>query len=661
MKIKTLYLVLGCASACVGVQAQAASGTAQLSRDAYYVSEDAGSVSISVERLGGTDGVLSVDYVLRAATATANVDFTEVTGTLNFVDGDAVAKTVAIPVQGDLLDESDETFRVVLSTVDATMLGFPSQAWVTIVDHEDGEPGAIRFENPDSLATEGDASVPVRLIRTGGSAGSIAVSVVRVGGSALVNEDFLQSVSTVTFGDREVVKTMTLTLIIDGDSEGLEDALFELQSTTTARHAPTQHVLYINDLDDGSSPTFSFSQAERSVSEDFGHVAMDVERRGGVSINASVPYSVAGGSAVSGADFEVVGTQRMFAGGQSSDGITVRLLGDSTSEGLETLLLALGSPSVGSLGDTAQATINIIDHESGGTGQLSFESALLSHPEDGGFALIRVQRRSGSFGSVSANYSVIAGTASAANDFTVVSGTLVFGDAEVEKVFSVPVFNDDLVEGDETIALSLTGSAIGPVSSATLILADDERPGTLRFSQTELSVPEHVGFVTVTVERIDGADGEVSARIRTSDVTATAAQDYVQLDQLLTFLPGETTRSVQLEILDDFIPEGVESFTIALSEENGGVQIGSPDSISVSIAGGEPGVLTFAETAVSVREDAGEVMLELLRTGGTDGKFRSRSFASQAPPSTERHNGHLKHRHLHRGRNTRCLRGLGDI
>ncbi len=64
---------------------------------------------------------LSVDYATADVTATAPADYLAASGTLTFAPGET-SKQVTVLVNGDLLDEANETFRVNLSNpVNATI------------------------------------------------------------------------------------------------------------------------------------------------------------------------------------------------------------------------------------------------------------------------------------------------------------------------------------------------------------------------------------------------------------------------------------------------------------------------------------------------------------------------------------------------------------
>ncbi|MBX7102577.1 MAG: choice-of-anchor M domain-containing protein [Gemmataceae bacterium] len=120
----------------------------------YTANEAAGNASISVVRTGGSDGAVSVDYATTiAGTATPDVDFTAVTGTLTFNDLETT-KTFTIPLLNDGNAESAETVGLLLSnfrpwdkpgggTEDPPIEGISSTATLTIQDDDSTPPVTV--------------------------------------------------------------------------------------------------------------------------------------------------------------------------------------------------------------------------------------------------------------------------------------------------------------------------------------------------------------------------------------------------------------------------------------------------------------------------------------------------------------------------------------
>ncbi|HKH16824.1 MAG TPA: Calx-beta domain-containing protein [Solirubrobacteraceae bacterium] len=83
---------------------------------------------------------VAVSYATADGTATQPADYAAVSGSVSFAPGET-AKTVAVAVKGDLLEEADETFRLVLSSPSGATLG-TAQGTGTIVDDDEAAPGS---------------------------------------------------------------------------------------------------------------------------------------------------------------------------------------------------------------------------------------------------------------------------------------------------------------------------------------------------------------------------------------------------------------------------------------------------------------------------------------------------------------------------------------
>ena len=114
-------------------------GTFEFSAAGFAVPENAGSATITVSRVNGARGTVTVDYRTVPINATPGLDFTPVSGTLTFPNG-VTSETIVVPVLANPYDHHDELVSVVLSNVQSTetlgqpILGTPSTATLTIQD-----------------------------------------------------------------------------------------------------------------------------------------------------------------------------------------------------------------------------------------------------------------------------------------------------------------------------------------------------------------------------------------------------------------------------------------------------------------------------------------------------------------------------------------------
>jgi len=262
----------------------------------------------------------------------------------------------------------------------------------------------------------------------------------------------------------------------------------------------------------------------------------------------------------------------------------------------------------------------------GQAGTLVFTSPTFSVQEQSGpgFVVVQVERVGGTSGTISTLLTTSDGSATAPADYQAQSVTLTFLDGAVgPATIAIPIVKDNVVEDDETFSVSLTGGAAGALNQATVTI--QESPGTLVFTNAAFSVSEQngPGFVVVSVARVGGTDDTISTTFTTSDGSATAPADYQAQTITLTFLAGAVgPATIAIPIVKDALPENNETFDVHLS----GGRAGALNQATVTILE-SPGILEFTSAAYSVLENAGFVVVDVQRVGGTDGTI-STSFTT---------------------------------
>ncbi len=114
---------------------------------------------------------------------------------------------------------------------------------------------------------------------------------------------------------------------------------------------------------------------------------------------------------------------------------------------------------------------------------LQFSATSFVVAESAGIARITVSRTGNTAPPVSVTYATGGGTASSRADYTTARGTLSFAAGETSKSFNVLIADDTLVEGGETVGLSLSnpggGATFGAPSVATLTITDNDTTADL--------------------------------------------------------------------------------------------------------------------------------------------------------------------------------------
>ncbi|XP_031152985.1 sodium/calcium exchanger 1a isoform X6 [Sander lucioperca] len=196
----------------------------------YQCLENCGSVALNVVRRGGdlTNSV-SVDYRTEDGTANAGSDYRFTEGTVVFKPGET-EKEIRIDIIDDDIFEEDEHFLVHLSNVHVVSdgacsgepeanhvdalagLGLPCTATVTIFD--DDHAGIFTFEEPVVTVSESIGVMEVKVIRTAGARGVVAVPYKTMEGTAKGGgEDFEDTYGVLEFDNDDISKLISVRII----------------------------------------------------------------------------------------------------------------------------------------------------------------------------------------------------------------------------------------------------------------------------------------------------------------------------------------------------------------------------------------------------------------------------------------------------------------
>jgi len=113
-------------------------GQVQFATSVIDVMENEGPVTLTVNRVGGSDGATSFRVQTASGSATSGSDFTAVNQVLNWGAGDSGSRTVNITIVNDsAVEDFSENFTVTLSKESGSATpGSPTTATVTIFDNE---------------------------------------------------------------------------------------------------------------------------------------------------------------------------------------------------------------------------------------------------------------------------------------------------------------------------------------------------------------------------------------------------------------------------------------------------------------------------------------------------------------------------------------------
>jgi hypothetical protein len=469
----------------------AATGLVQFGATTMSVREDLSTLTIPVNRVGGSSGILSVNFATADNTAIAGQDYTSISGTLTFADGET-SKTISLPIVNDAVVEVSETLFVTLKS--------PSTPDVV------GATGVVVVRIADSnilpVLSVGDLSVTEGNMGTTNGVVTISLSIA-VGVTVTVNYqtfavtaisgvDFQPVSGSLTFAPGVTSQTVSVSVIGDVLDEPDETFRIGLSNSVNAAISVSSSPPLVRILDDDPSPVISVNDVgviEGSTGTTDAVFTLHLSARSAHQI--SVNFATAAGTATAGVDYQSANGTVIFNAGEISKTVTVLVNGDMEDELLETFFLNLSGPVNATIGDS-QGVATIGTANSAG---VRFSAATYNALESDHAVQITVTRSGDTSGAISVDYSTFDGSASERSDYTPALGSFDFGAAEISKTFIVLLNEDAFLEGNETVNLRLSnptgGAFIAGPSTAVLIVGDTTASSVNPIDDAQFFVRQH--------------------------------------------------------------------------------------------------------------------------------------------------------------------------
>jgi len=212
---------------------------------------------------------------------------------------------------------------------------------------------------------------------------------------------------------------------------------------------------------------------------------------------------------------------------------------------------------------------------------VAFASASSSGAESLTPADLEVTLSAASELTVTVDYQVSGGTATgdlntgSGIDYTLADGTLTFAPRDTSKSISVNILNDGLAEANETIVVTLSNpsnATLGSLTVHTYTILDNDGTPAVAFASASSSGAESITPANLKVTLSAAAELTVTVDYRVSGGTATgdlntgSGIDYTLAAGTLTFTPGDTSKSISVNILNDGLAEADETIVVNLSD-----------------------------------------------------------------------------------------------
>ena len=195
---------------------------------------------------------VTVQFATADGSAHAPGDYAAASGTLTFAAGETI-KTVNVAVNGDLLDEVDETFTLNLSSPGSATIG-DAQGAGTITD-DDGTPS---LSVNDVTVTEGNGSSVNAVFTVSLSSASgqpVSVDYATADGTAIAGADYVAATGNLVFNPGQTSRPITVT--VSGDALDEIDETFTLALTNATNATIADGLALGTIMDNDPLPTVS--------------------------------------------------------------------------------------------------------------------------------------------------------------------------------------------------------------------------------------------------------------------------------------------------------------------------------------------------------------------------------------------------------------------
>lgn len=592
-------------------------------QDASTLEGEAGTTAMTfrVTRSCSVPFATVVDYLTADGTAKAGVDYQAQLGRVTFAATE-LAREVTVPIFGDAVVESDETFLLrIVSPINAgvdrgeavgTIIADEVQMTIDAVDLPEGNSGLTPFVFTVSLSAPSPLPISVDWATGGGSATGAA--------TATEGTDYLAAGGTLSFAPGETSKLVSVMVV--GDSEVEPDETFRVTLTNPLNAVLIENRGYGTIIQDDIGITIHdgwVTEGDQGSND----LVVEVTLTGPSTVPVGIDFTTRDGSAVAGLDYVATSGRFMIPANALRAEIIVRVLGDTLFEPSETFVVDLSSPSAGSLlVATAQAIVADDDDcpspellaNPGADGELE-NGEVPGWSEVTGTGWTRRTSSPSPFSGAAYFHAGGVAVAELAQDVDVSTYAPVI-DEGIQR-FSFEGFVRSAAEAivdtarivveyrNQTNTAVLGSWDSGEIAHTTswrrigdlrfapvgtrfvrVRLATTRRSGSTADGFFDALSLRSIGTPALSVEDVEVFEGDEesvvapfrlrlscparkpsSVEIWTADDTATAEQDYISVSTVVHFETGESEKPVPVEIVGDYRNEIRERFLLHLGSE----------------------------------------------------------------------------------------------
>lgn len=423
-----------------------------------------------------------------------------------------------------------------------------------------------------------------------------------VGGTATPNLDYLTLGTSFTFPANTSAITLNAVVLPDAAVEGDETIILTMTGTNNPNviiGTMDEATVTIADNDQAMLSIAATTQAVEDATNGLFTVTTDQQFAAATTVNITV-----GGTATGGTDYTSLGTSFVFPANQSSVTVPVSVIADNIVEEDETVIVTMTGTDNGSvtIGATDDATITITDND---VATLSIV-ATTQAAEDASDGLFTISTDNQFTTAVVVDFT-LTGTATEGTDYATIGTQVTFPANQSTVTIPVDVIADAIIEDDETVILTITGTdnvdvSVGATDNATVTITDNDAATLSIVATTQAAEDATNGVFTISTNTQFTTDTQVTYTV---DGTATSGVDYTDIGTTVVFPANTSSITITVAVIADELDEMDETVNVTLTgTDNVDVSIGTTDNASLNIVDDDETPVVTASQTLDINEDA---------------------------------------------------------
>ena len=530
---------------------------------------------------------LSVPYSLVNGTAVSGADFSGTGGSFTFLSGVATASSnVTIlrrtAVTGDL------SFSAAFGTTNAVASNGPASIGITDVDP------VVSWSSATYTVGEAAGTLSVTAsLNSVDPTDPVTVTFQTIEGSARQTVEFTPIASgTIVVPANSSSATGSVT-ILDNNWDANGNKTFTVRIVSTSRGTlgtPIDSTVTITDDEGIPGGTLSSSTyaATEGVSPRIVTITLPYTSEQSIGVVYSTANGVGQPGAFAGEDYTATSGTASFPSGTTSVNVNVPIVNNGWYSGAQSFGFNLTSQTVGSLGATTSATINLTDDEAIPAATIGTPS-----PFTEGVGAVGIGATLPYTSEIAIDVTVAAanGTAVAGADYDLNSSTISFPVGTNSASIGVNIRENAYYSGQQSFQLQLTGQSIGTPNTTpqTVLINDNETPPSINLSSSAYGGAENGGPVSLTLTVGYTSEVEITVPYTFVDGTAVAGRDYTAASGTATFTAGTSSVGLDVTVLNNSYHSGTRSLSVQLGTQSlGSTGTTSTAPITISDDEGEP-------------------------------------------------------------------------